>query len=373
MEAQREKEERSRERLHNFFRVIVAVLGAGLGSMIVLSIASLARILAWSVNVPVWHYIGGALLFGILFYFLSPRIIKNFLALVRSIESWLNGIPMIEILFGSVGLVLGLIIAYLLSSLVAQFPLPTTLTAILSTALYVLFGILGWSIARKRRGELRIGSLADGKPSKSAKGKKEKADIARPKILDTSVIIDGRIFDICKTGILEGRLVIPGFVLQELRHVSDSADNLKRTRGRRGLDILSKIQQELDMYVEVNETDYDDIAEVDAKLLRLAADTDGVVITNDFNLNKVAAVQRVPVLNINELANAVKPVVLPGEEMRVTIIKDGKEHNQGVAYLDDGTMIVVDGGRHMAGQTRDVIVTSVLQTSAGRMIFAKLK
>lgn len=367
------KAERSRERLHNFFRILVAVLGAGLGSVIVLSVASIGLELSWGFDFSVWYYIGGALLFGIIFYFFSPRIIRNYMALVRAIETWLNGIPMIEIVFGSVGLVIGLIIAFLLSALLQQFPFPPTLIAILSTALYVLFGILGWSIGRKRRGEIKIGSISDSKAAKGAKGKKDKADIARPKILDTSVIIDGRIFDICKTGILEGRLVIPGFVLQELRHVSDSADSLKRTRGRRGLDILNKIQKELDMYVEVNETDYDDIAEVDAKLLRLAVDIEGVVLTNDFNLNKVAAVQRVPVLNINELANAVKPVVLPGEEMRVTIIKDGKEYNQGVAYLDDGTMIVVDGGRNMAGQTRDVTVTSVLQTSAGRMIFAKLK
>jgi len=192
-------------------------------------------------------------------------------------------------------------------------------------------------------------------------------------VLDTSVIIDGRIFDICKTGIVEGTLVIPGFVLQELRHVADSADSLKRNRGRRGLDILNKIQKELDVPVKVDERDYEDMAEVDAKLLRLAAELNGVVVTNDYNLNKVAAVQGVLVLNINELANAVKPVVLPGEEMVVTILKDGKEAGQGVAYLDDGTMIVVDGGRRYMNETVEVTVTSVLQTAAGRMIFAKLK
>ena len=166
---------------------------------------------------------------------------------------------------------------------------------------------------------------------------------------------------------------MPGFVLQELRHIADSADSLKRNRGRRGLDILNKMQQELDIPIKVNETDYDDIAEVDAKLIKLAYDMGGVVVTNDYNLNKVAGVQRVPVFNINELANAIKPVVLPGEEMTVTIVKEGKEAGQGVAYLDDGTMIVVDGGRRRVGDAVEVSVTSVLQTSAGRMIFAKIK
>ena len=194
-----------------------------------------------------------------------------------------------------------------------------------------------------------------------------------PKILDTSVIIDGRIFDICETGFVEGPLVIPNFVLDELRHISDSSDSLKRNRGRRGLDILNKIQKELSIETQIVEDDFPKIAEVDAKLLKLAQKIDGKVITNDYNLNKVAEFQGVPVLNINELSNAIKPVVLPGEEMTIDIVKDGKESSQGVAYLDDGTMIVVEGGRKYIGQTTDVIVTSVLQTAAGRMIFAKPK
>lgn len=195
-----------------------------------------------------------------------------------------------------------------------------------------------------------------------------------PKVLDTSVIIDGRIFDLCQTGFIEGTLIIPAFVLQELRHIADSSDNLKRNRGRRGLDILNKIQKELkEVDVQVTEKDFPQIAEVDSKLLKLAQELNGKVITNDYNLNKVAEFQGVPVLNINELANAIKPVVLPGEEMRIQIVKDGKESGQGVAYLDDGTMIVVEGGRKFIGETKDVVVTSVLQTAAGRMIFAKQK
>jgi len=195
----------------------------------------------------------------------------------------------------------------------------------------------------------------------------------RLKILDTSVIIDGRVADICQTGFLDGVIVIPQFVLEELQHIADSSDALKRNRGRRGLDILNRIQKEIDIQVEMYEIDFDDIQEVDSKLIKLAKLTDGVVVTNDYNLNKVCEFQNVQVLNINDLANAVKPVVLPGEELNVQVIKDGKEYNQGVAYLDDGTMIVVEEGRNYIGKRIDVVVTSVLQTSAGRMIFAKPK
>lgn len=189
--------------------------------------------------------------------------------------------------------------------------------------------------------------------------------------MDTSVIIDGRIADICKTGFIEGPLVIPEFVLGELQSIADSSDGLKRNRGRRGLDILNKIQKELDIEVIIHEEKFPDVPEVDTKLLKLTQLLEGRIITNDYNLNKVAEVQGIEVLNINDLANAVKPVVLPGEEMEVQIIKSGKEAGQGLAYLDDGTMIVVESGRAYIGNTIGVLVTSVLQTSAGRMIFAK--
>lgn len=172
---------------------------------------------------------------------------------------------------------------------------------------------------------------------------------------------------------MEGTIVIPRFVLEELQHIADSSDALKRNRGRRGLDILNRIQKELAINVEIYEGDFEGIQEVDSKLVKLAQLTSGVVVTNDFNLNKVCELQNVPVLNINDLANAVKPIVLPGEELNVHVIKDGKEQNQGVAYLDDGTMIVVEDGKEYIGKRVDVLVTSVLQTSAGRMIFAKLK
>ncbi len=193
----------------------------------------------------------------------------------------------------------------------------------------------------------------------------------RYKILDTSVIIDGRIADLCETGFIDGTLVIPQFVLKELQLVADSADSMKRNRGRRGLDILQKVQKMSGVEVTISDMDYPEVREVDLKLIELARTLQGKIVTNDFNLNKVAQLRGVDVLNINELANALKPVVLPGEIMKVFILKEGKEYNQGVAYLDDGTMVVVDNARKMISKTIDVVVTSVLQTTAGKMIFGR--
>jgi len=193
----------------------------------------------------------------------------------------------------------------------------------------------------------------------------------RYKILDTSVIIDGRIADVCETGFLDGTLVIPQFVLKELQLVADSSDSMKRNRGRRGLDILHKIQKMSGVQVTISDADFPDIREVDLKLIELARTLQGKIVTNDFNLNKVAQLRGVAVLNVNELANSLKPVVLPGELMKVFILKEGKEYNQGVAYLDDGTMVVVDNARKMISKTIDIVVTSVLQTTAGKMIFGR--
>jgi uncharacterized protein YacL len=190
-------------------------------------------------------------------------------------------------------------------------------------------------------------------------------------VLDTSVIIDGRIADICETGFMDGTLVIPQFVLKELQFVADSSDSMKRNRGRRGLDILQKIQKMAGLDVMISDVDFPDVKEVDLKLIELARTLEGKIVTNDFNLNKVAQLRGVAVLNINELANSLKPVVLPGELMRVFILKEGKEYNQGIAYLDDGTMVVVDNARKMIGKTIDIVVTSVLQTTAGKMIFGR--
>jgi len=193
----------------------------------------------------------------------------------------------------------------------------------------------------------------------------------RYKILDTSVIIDGRIADVCETGFIDGTLVIPQFVLKELQLVADSADSLKRNRGRRGLDILQKVQKMSGIEVSISDLDFPEVREVDLKLIELARALQGKIVTNDFNLNKVAQLRGVDVLNVNELANSLKPVVLPGEIMKVFILKEGKEYNQGVAYLDDGTMVVVDNARRMISKTTDIVVTSVRQTTAGKMIFGR--
>jgi len=200
---------------------------------------------------------------------------------------------------------------------------------------------------------------------------REDSSSGRHKVLDTSVIIDGRISDICESGLIHGPLVVPQFVLHELHQIADSEDELKRNRGRRGLDILQRLQKSVDLDVQISDVDFADVLEVDLKLIELAKQLNAELVTNDFNLNKIAQLHGVVVLNINELANALKPVVLPGETMTVYLIKEGKEVGQAVAYLDDGTMVVVDNSGHLIGETIDVVVTSVLQTTAGKMIFGK--
>ncbi|HWI64968.1 MAG TPA: PIN domain-containing protein [Symbiobacteriaceae bacterium] len=308
----------------------------------------------------------GSLVGGLIGFFLFP--------LATWMEGRLARTALIDIVFGAVGLIIGLVIAVLLRLILQEIPVIGSLISVLSA---VVFGYLGISVGTRKREEATSIIGWGGKKHKHDKEAQAQPvsvdNRGVPKVLDTSVIIDGRIADIAKTGFLEGPLVIPGFVLEELRHIADSSDVLKRNRGRRGLDILNRIQKELAVEVQINEQDVGEGLEVDSKLLKLAKLLNGRVVTNDFNLNKVAELQGVPVLNINELANAVKPAVLPGEEMTITVIKDGKEVGQGVAYLDDGTMIVVDGGKRYIGDTIGVVVTSVLQTAAGRMIFAKPK
>lgn len=301
----------------------------------------------------------------------APWIIKGGLALTAVVDQYLAKTPTQDLIMGSLGLIFGLIIANLLGAILSTMgPIGKGLW-LLGT---VLLGYLGLTVAVKKREE--IFSLFSNLPrfGKEKLAKTETKGNAF-KVLDTSVIIDGRIAELCQSGFIEGTLLVPVFVVDELRHIADSADILKRNRGRRGLDILNAMKKSADIKVQIyeNTKGLDDIAEVDAKLVKLGQKLDAKIVTNDYNLNKVAELQGVKVLNINELANAIKPVVLPGEEMTVTVVKDGKEMGQGVAYLDDGTMIVVDGGRRFIGQTISVLVTSVLQTAAGRMIFAKPK
>ena len=331
--------------------------------------------LGWQLQ-EVWTYIAMVLLFAIVGFLIAPASIRGFLYLIRWIDTRLQKIPTQELMGGAVGVIIGLIISSLLSNSFTGIPFFGPLLSIISS---LFLGYLGLTLgARRKEDILGVFNIFPKFREKSEKGKElkdTKESEIRPnyKILDTSVIIDGRIADIVKTGFVEGILLIPSFVLEELRHIADSSDLLKRNRGRRGLDILNQISKEAAVQVQIYEQDFDDIAEVDSKLVRLGQVLGAPVLTNDYNLNKVAEIQGVKVLNINELANAVKPVVLPGEEMIVQIMKEGKESGQGVAYLDDGTMIVVDMGRRYIGQHISVLVTSVLQTAAGRMIFAKPK
>lgn len=311
------------------------------------------------------------LLIGIILYFISPSIYDSIVKSIEYIEKNIQKFTGTEIIYGIFGAFISLIITSLIGLPLNHIDL-FGLGPILFVLVNLIFAIIFASIFIEKKDD--ISNVLTNLRKNSIKDRKSKSTVkSNPKVLDTSVIIDGRIFDICQTGFIEGPLVIPNFVLDELRHISDSADSLKRNRGRRGLDILNKIQKELDIETQIWEGDFPEIQEVDSKLLKLAQVLKGKVITNDFNLNKVAEFQGVPVLNINELANAIKPIVLPGEEMKVVVVKDGKEATQGIGYLDDGTMIVVEGGRRYMGDQITVIVTSVLQTAAGRMIFARPK
>ena len=359
-----------------------------------LTLASLVFILA------------GALIGGLLGFFVSPYLIGKLRNFTSFVEKQISKMPINDVIAGAIGLAIGLILANLLGSAFSLIPIVGNYIPIIFS---LVLGYLGIKLTIKKRKEL-TGSfdfiprvikdiLRSREADKAAKETKEPEKVAAEpvqeeippvddskvnlvkvtepndknyKLLDTNVIIDGRIADICKTGFLEGTLLIPVFVLEELQYIADSSDTLRRVRGRRGLDVLQKIREdESNLEVEVMNIDFDDVQGVDSKLVRLAQKVGGKIITNDFNLNKVAQLRGVEVLNINELSNAVKPVVIPGETMKVQVVKDGKEPGQGVAYLDDGTMIVIENGHRYLSRTISVEVTSALQTSAGRMIFAK--
>jgi uncharacterized protein YacL len=264
----------------------------------------------------------------------------------------------------AVGSILGILGAFMISYLLGMTAIDKTAISFFQVTLLLLMAYVGLVLGANKGDLLNLSALgglfaAERQPRKNYK------------VLDTSVIIDGRIADVCETGFIDGTLIIPQFVLRELQMVADSSDPLKRNRGRRGLDILQRMQKMTNITVQIVEEDYPQLREVDMKLIELARAYEGKIVTNDFNLNKVAQLQGLTVLNINELANALKPVVLPGEIMRVFILKEGKEYNQGVAYLDDGTMVVVDNAKKMISKTIDISVTSVLQTTAGKMIFGK--
>jgi len=312
-------------------------------------------------------------------YFISSFILKQGLVIARRLERVLTHIPNQELIAGTIGLLFGLIIANLIGAAFNQVPI---IGPYISIILSAIFGYSGVRLMARKGPEMYLNYLKQWKRSEAGTkksrgfnmfGSHKSSDSNSPaKLLDTSVIIDGRIKELCATGFIDGPLVVPVFVLNELQIISDSADAMKRNRGRRGLDILKEMQDAKLVPIEIVEDDYDDLHEVDSKLMRLALEKQWKLMTNDFNLNKVARVQGIKVLNLNELANVLKPALIAGEWIRVQVMKEGKEVQQGVAYLDDGTMIVVEDGRPYVGQEVEVMVTSILQTSAGRMIFARV-
>jgi len=317
-----------------------------------------------SPEIKIMAYIVIALALGFIFYTTSNKLIEIVMESLDRLELFIQKMTLYEMMVGSVGLIIGLIIANLVTIPIKNIDIIGTPVSIVVN---ILFGCLGIAVAAGKKNENIFESFRGRASDTSGKRRSD------PKILDTSVIIDGRIIDICRSGFIEGELIVPSFVLDELRHIADSQDPLKRNRGRRGLDVLNMIQKDLQFPMRIETMEVSSDSEVDNALLKMAQKLGGKVLTMDFNLNKVANFQGVEVLNINELANAMKPIALPGEEMVVQVVKDGKENGQGVAYLDDGTMIVIDGGRKHIGEKLNVTVTSILQTAAGRMIFAKPK
>ena len=346
--------------MKNLFRYVITLV---VMTIAVVLLYSLYKVNLWGMQNYIADYVVILLgiFIGIIYYILFSDVAAD--AIMKQLgiaEGKLVKMDMKELASGVAGVVVGLIIANLIGmSLNGYGVVGTGITVILN----VVLGFLGYRVATRKRDEMDL-PMFKSNQSKSYSG--------RPKILDTSVIIDGRILDLLQTGFIEGKIIIPTFVLDELRHIADSSDSLKRTKGRRGLDILNEIQKQLSVPVVIKEFNTKEKIEVDSKLLKMAEKLDAFVVTNDYNLNKVAEVRGVKVLNINELANAVKPMLVPGEEMTVTVIKAGKENGQGIAYLNDGTMMVVEGGSGKIGETLKVVVTSVLQTAAGRMIFTKI-
>jgi len=349
----------------NFFRIIFIVIGAVIG---------------YEVYNKFYFISDSSIYYNILFNFLAIVIggMVGFLIsslfgtkvqlLFTKIIYHIQKTPTQNIIAAIIGLVIGLIIANLLAYSLSFIPI---IGPYLPIILSIILGLIGISVGLNKKDEI-INFFGYFKNINKIR-KRENKSLRCEKILDTSVIIDGRILDICQTGFLEGDLIIPRFVLSELQHIADSSDSLKRNRGRRGLDILNKMMKINKNKIKIVGKDYKELKEVDAKIIKLAKDVNAKVITNDYNLNKIAQLEGVPVLNINDLSNALKAVILPGEEISTQIIKAGKEPEQGVAYLDDGTMIVIEDGNKYIGKRVNILVTSILQTPAGRMIFGKIK
>lgn len=375
-------------------RIIIAALGLLLGYSLMRLLLQTGVIHIQNNILQVVAYIVLMLILGASMYLLSGKIMGGVVSILDGAERTLADIPPSDIVFGAVGLLFGLILSFFISYPLRSLEIPffgNIIGLILMIVIYVVLGTVGARLSlrykedviklfspkfeglnhEKRKSHLSKKELRQRKQAMGMKEINKNTEFSVVKTLDTSVLIDGRVASIVDSGFLEGTLIIPEFVLEELQFIADSADDLKRERGRRGLDIVKRLQDSKKVEIIISDIDYEDTSEVDIKLLKLTKDLDGKVMTNDYNLNKVASVQGIPVLNVNDLANAVKTVVIPGEQMRVNIIKEGKEKKQGVAYLDDGTMIVVEDAKDLIGEEIKVVVTTVLQTAAGKMIFAK--
>lgn len=362
--------------VQRLLRWLVALLGAGLGVALLLGVGEILRLVH-----PEWQpsfatlliaYVGTAVFFGGVFYLLGQRIIEWCVAGGNDLEKRLDRMPFAQVVSTTTGLIAGLMIAALVSQ-IFNFMGQSLFTTVLSTIIYVVLGVTGLTVGKKRTGDLSV--LMERVPGRLSRRHRKPEEETRlhPKLLDTSLLIDGRILDVCRVGFVEGELVVPCFVMADLLRIADASDAVKRSRGKRGLDILEQLKSEGKLHLRMDETDYDDLTGTDVKLLRLAQDMDAVVLTGDSSLQKAAAVAGVTAWNLNELAAALRTSVVQGEELTVQIVKEGKEPGQGVAYLPDGTMVVVDGGSRLLGENAQILVGNVVQTSAGRMIFAKVK
>lgn len=352
--------------MYKVLRYLTFVFGGLIGILLAYGVG---QVLEFRLSNPVIVSIYSvfAIIFGFIFYLLFPAILKkltgNFDVMIKKAQKT----PTSDFVIAILGLIVGLVIAFLISLPISNIKFPVIgnlLSATISIFIYVALGFVGIKIAVDKKEEILKFKIF-------SKEKSYKKGHSCPKILDTSVIIDGRIYDIVKTGFVEGPIIIPMFMVKELQYIADSEDPNRRQRGRRGLDILDLLQNEKNIEIKIVDKDYKNIKEVDHKLLKLTEDYNGKLITNDYNLNKVASLQKISILNVNELALAVKPVVIQGEKLIVEVINRGKEPEQGLGYLPDGTMIVVEDGKDYIGQTIETTVTSILQTPAGKMIFTR--
>lgn len=355
------------------FRLVFLIVGAGSGYYTV------NTFLTDYLDGDTYLLIGritGIIIFSIIGFFIGDFIGKKIIKDVSAVDNKVKEIPGNNLIIGIIGLTTGVVLGLLVSLALRSIPFVGPFIPILVVVVFSYVGIM--LSLRNKQMIINIFKLSKRFKEEKEETREGKAEIgkysavSKPKILDTSSIIDGRIADIILTGFLEGEFIIPGFIVNELQQIADSSDNLKRIKGRTGLDILQKLQDNKNLHIVIFEKDFPNLDNVDTKLITLAKELDGDIVTSDYNLNKVAKLKGISVLNINDLSNAVKLIIHPGEKMNIEIIKEGKEKDQGVAYLDDGTMIVVEGGKHLLGKIIEITITGILQTPAGRMIFSKI-